>query len=54
MSNQESLASESLGAGLKLCDEWDIQVQRHPRKKKQMPSEKAKSGASLQKKKWWK
>ena len=35
------MANESLEAGLKLCHEWDIQVEKCPQKKKQMPSEKS-------------
>ncbi|CAG2058020.1 unnamed protein product [Timema podura] len=36
------LFCESHETGLKLCDEWDIQIERRPRKKKQISSVKAK------------
>ena len=52
LSNQESLASGSLEAGLKPCDKWNVEVERRLQKK-EMSGEKAKDVGLNAKKKWW-
>ncbi|XP_053153204.1 uncharacterized protein LOC128345369 [Hemicordylus capensis] len=38
---REVLVSEALNVGLRLCQEWDVDFERHPRRKKPMPGEKS-------------
>ncbi|KAH8042574.1 hypothetical protein HPB51_024627 [Rhipicephalus microplus] len=42
---RETLVSESLGEGLRLCETYDVDVERRARRKKQMPGEKSKGEA---------
>ncbi|KAL1447902.1 hypothetical protein MTO96_044187 [Rhipicephalus appendiculatus] len=42
---RETLVSESLDEGLRLCEAYDVDVERRSRRKKQMPGEKSKGEA---------
>ncbi|XP_053119697.1 52 kDa repressor of the inhibitor of the protein kinase-like [Hemicordylus capensis] len=38
---REVLVREALDVGHRLCEEWDVDFERHPRRKKRMPGEKS-------------
>lgn len=42
LDERETLVSEALDEGLGRCEEWDIDVEKRSRRKKQMPGEKSK------------